>query len=329
MSTVSWLEGAGLPATRTEVVARAPQLAVWVLAAALGVQAAVIVTHLAGGGVRPASGSHAGTQLASHPPLDLSVLTSNHLFGAAPPPPPVDDANAPATNMPLVLTGIIAAGNPKAGLAIIGTSATNAKIYPVGDRVPGNARVHAVYADRVLLERNGAIEALMLPRKFSPGTVPPTATVGPSPLDRMQRALSNEPGLISDVLRPQPVFADGKLHGYRVYPGRDARAFAALGLRNGDLVLAINGTALDDPARGNDIFSSLSNSDQARVTVMRNGQQQDITLNMAQVANQAEQMSNSGSEQAAGAAAPDPNAASPPEQAPTGPPGAMRPPRDR
>jgi general secretion pathway protein C len=142
-------------------------------------------------------------------------------------------------------------------------------------------------------------------------------------MDRMQRALSNEPGLISDVLRPQPVFADGKLHGYRVYPGRDARAFAALGLRNGDLVLAVNGTALDDPTRGNDIFSSLSNSDQARVTVMRNGQQQDITLNMAQIATQAEQLSNGG-EQASGPAASDPNAASPP----TGPTGAQRTLRD-
>jgi general secretion pathway protein C len=328
MSTVSWLEGAGLPASRTEVVARAPQLAVWVLAAALGVQAAVIVTHLAGSGVRPAAGDHPVAQAVGHPPLDLSVLTSGHLFGTAPPPPPVDDANAPATNMPLVLTGIIAAGNPKDGLAIIGTSATNAKIYPVGDRVPGNARVHAVYADRVLLERNGTIEALLLPRKFTAGTVPPAAPLGPSPLDRVQRALSNEPGLLSDVLRPQPVFADGKLHGYRVYPGRDVRAFSALGLRNGDLVLSINGTALDDPTRGNEIFSSLGNSDQARVTVMRNGQQQDITLNMAQIAAQAEQMSNGSGEQAPGAAASDPNAAAAPEQAPGGPTGGPRTPRD-
>ena len=54
MSTVSWLEGAGLPASRTQLVTRAPQLTVWLLAAALGVQAAVIVTHLAGsGGARP------------------------------------------------------------------------------------------------------------------------------------------------------------------------------------------------------------------------------------------------------------------------------------
>ena len=161
-----------------------------------------------------------------------------------------------------------------------------------------------------VLERNGTLESLMLPRKFSAGTAPVAAPMGPSPLDRMQRALANEPGLISDVLRPQPVFADGKLHGYRVYPGRDARAFAALGLRNGDLVLAVNGTALDDPTRGNDIFNSLSNSDQAHVTVMRNGQQQDITLNMAQIATQAEQLTN-GSEQASGAAAPDANAPAP------------------
>ena len=327
MSTVSWLEGAGLPVSRTEVVARAPQLSVWVLAAALGVQAAVIVTRLAGSGIRPAAGDQGAVQVASRAPLDLSILINGHLFGAAPPPPPVDDANAPPTNMPLVLTGIIAAGNPKDGLAIIGTAATNAKIYPVGDRVPGNARVHAVYADRVLLERNGAIEALLLPRKFAAGTVPPPAPIGPSPMDRMQRALSNEPGLISDVLRPQPVFADGKLHGYRVYPGRDVRAFAALGLRNGDLVLAINGTALDDPTRGNDIFSSLGNSDQARVTVMRNGQQQDITLNMAQIATQAEQLST-GSEPPAGAAASEPNVAPSAAEASPGPTGAQRTLRD-
>ena len=49
MSTVSWLAGP-VPASNGELLTRAPQLAVWVLAAALGVQAAVIVTHLAGSG---------------------------------------------------------------------------------------------------------------------------------------------------------------------------------------------------------------------------------------------------------------------------------------
>ncbi len=228
MSTVSWLAAPGLPASGAQLVTRAPQLAVWALAAVLGVQAALIVTHLAGSGAgrlpaAPVAGSDSG-----RPPLDLSALINGHLFGAAPLPPPVDDANAPQTNMPLVLTGIFAATDPKNGLAIIGTSASNAKVYPVGERVPGNARVHAVYADRVLLERNGSIEALMLPHKFTGGG-PSSAAPGPSALDRVQRAISNEPGLISDVLRPQPVFAEGKLRGYRVYPGQNARAFATPG----------------------------------------------------------------------------------------------------
>jgi general secretion pathway protein C len=328
MSTASWLAGPGLPASGAQLVTRAPQLAVWVLAAALGVQAAVIVTHLAGSGGSHQARVQAETGNQAHPRLDLTALANGHLFGAAPPPAPVDDANAPQTNMPLVLTGTIAVADPKNGAAIIGTSASNAKVYPVGDRVPGNARVHAVYTDRVLLERNGTIEALLLPRKFGGGGGPlPTGPL-PSALDRVQRVLTNEPGLISDVLRPQPVFAEGKLRGYRVYPGQNVKAFATLGLRNGDLVTAINGTALDDPARGNDIFSTLGNTDQARVTVMRNGQQQDITLNMSQIANQAEQLSNGSTDQAApGSAAPDTPAAAQPDQPPAGP-GGPRAPRD-
>jgi len=328
MSTVSWLEGAGLPVSRTQLVTRAPQVTVWVLAAALGVQAAVIVAHIAGSGAAPPRHDQVLANVIARAPLNLAVLDNGHLFGQAPPPPPVDDANAPETNMPLVLTGIIAANDPKNGLAIIGTAASNAKIYPVGERVPGNARVHAVYVDRVLLERNGTLEALMLPRRFGAGPAPATGP-GPTALDRVQRAISNEPSLISDVLRPQPVYAEGKLRGYRVYPGQNARAFAALGLRNGDMVLAINGTALDDPTRGPDIFSSLGNSDQARVTVMRNGQQQDITLNMSQIANQAEQMSSGAADPGTPAAPADataPSIAPPPEvlQPPSAPPRTLR-----
>ena len=316
MNTISWLEGAGLPASGTHLAARAPQLAVWALAAALGIQAAVIVTHLAGSGAGPLPRSPVGAVIAARPPLDLTALSNAHLFGNPPAPPPVNDANAPPTNMPLVLTGIMAATDPKNGLAIIGTTATNAKVYPVGERVPGHAQVHAIYPDRVLLDRNGTIEALMLPSKFTGGAAP-APRPGAGALDRVQRVISNEPGLISDVLRPQPVFAEGKLRGYRVYPGRNARAFAALGLRNGDLVLSINGTALDDPTRGNDIFASLGNSDQAHVTVMRNGQQQDITLNMSQIATQAEQIGTGSADQsAAGTPASEPNAAPQPPRAP-------------
>jgi general secretion pathway protein C len=123
--------------------------------------------------------------------------------------------------------------------------------------------------------------------------------------ERMRQLITSEPGVITDIMRPQPVFAQGKQRGYRVYPGRNRQAFTRLGLRPGDLVTAINGTPLDDPARGQEIFSTLGSSSEAHVTVMRNGKQQDLTLNMAQIAQDAEQLIGGG---AGGDAAPPPPA---------------------
>src|ERR1700733_12852596 len=112
MSTVSWLQGAALPASRAQMVTHAPQIAVWVLAAAIGVQAAVIVTELAGNGGSHRSGGQATSAVPTPRTVDLATLDNSHLFGMAPPARP-DDANAPLTNMPLVLTGIIASTDPK------------------------------------------------------------------------------------------------------------------------------------------------------------------------------------------------------------------------
>jgi general secretion pathway protein C len=100
--------------------------------------------------------------------------------------------------------------------------------------------------------------------------------------------VNDQPGLIADIMHPQPVYQDNKLHGYRVFPGRNRQAFNGLGLHPGDLVTAINGTPLDDPSRADEILRTLNSAADAHVTVVRNGQPQDVVLNMAQVAQHAE-----------------------------------------
>lgn len=285
--------------------AQGPKIATWILALLLGVQAALIVTDLAGGASLTAAKS--GNASDAPPPapqrrINVAAIANAHLFGVAgPDPTAVSAANAPQTSMPLVLSGIIAGDDPSTGLAILGESASSAKVYGVGDPVPGGAKLHAVYGDRVLLDRNGQIESLMLPRQYAAGgptsALPPNASTENLAVDRVRRVISEQPGAISDVLRPQPVFAQGKQRGYRVYPGRNRQAFVRLGLRPGDLVTSINGTPLDDPARGQEIFSTLGSATEARVTVMRNGRQQDLTLNLAQVADQAEQAASGPTEQ--------------------------------
>ena len=81
-----------------------------------------------------------------------------------------------------------------------------------------------------------------------------------------------------DLLRPQPVFAGGSLRGYRVYPGRNRAQFAALGLQPGDLVMAVNGAALDDPNRGLEILRGVGQGSAVTLSVERGGQQQQITI---------------------------------------------------
>jgi general secretion pathway protein C len=297
MSTASWLEGLPAPDKwRALALTHGPRVATWALALALGVQAAFIVTDLTSSRKIPAAVAPANSAGATSHSVNVAAITNTHLFGTAPvegrgP----DGAHPTPTNIPLVLTGIIAADDPRNGLAILGPTAAAAKVYVVGDNVPGGAKLHSVLNDRVVLDRNGSLEYLMLPRQLQGGTLPnappPSAaalqTENPV-VDRMRKLMTDDPGLVADIMRPQPVFAQGKQRGYRVYPGRNRQAFVRLGLRPGDLVTAINGTPLDDPARGQDVFRTIGASNEAHVTVMRNGQQQDLTLNMAQVAQEAE-----------------------------------------
>jgi len=88
-------------------------------------------------------------------------------------------------------------------------------------------------------------------------------------------------------MRPQPVFANGQQRGYRIYPGRNRQQFAKLGLMPGDLVTSINGAALDDPARGMEILQSMNSATDVTVTIERNGQTSQISINNAQVAAEA------------------------------------------
>jgi general secretion pathway protein C len=285
--------GSGGGDWRSTLLARAPQLVTFVLALALAAQLALIVVGL---GSRSRQTPPPVVAIAATPPLDIGGLVNAHLFGDA-----VvqntggDAANAPPSSMPLVLAGLMATADPKEGMAIIGESAATAKVVSVGQQVPGGAQLHSVYNDRAIIDRNGALESVFLPRNSAvTGSAPPPPVAATNTNDvmveRMRKLVSDDPGVIGQVLRPQPVFAGGKMRGFRVYPGANRQAFARLGLRAGDLVTAINGTPLDDKDRAQEIFGTLNSSTDARVTVTRNGRQQELVLNVAQISAEAEQL---------------------------------------
>ena len=215
---------------------------------------------------------------------DVQAIVNAHLFGV-PQAENQNSADAPQTQMNLVLSAVLESSDPSKGLAIIGESAQSSKVFTVGAAVRPGTKLHAVYADRVILERNGQLEALALPKQSTAALAinrpPPPATNRFT--DNLRRIAETNPSAFAEVVRPQPVFANGAQRGYRVYPGRNRQQFAKLGLQPGDLVLSINGTPLDDPQRGMEIFNTMGTSDRVNVTIERNGQSQELTLNTAQI----------------------------------------------
>ena len=221
---------------------------------------------------------------APAPAVDLTAIVNAHLFGVAN--EAGDPSTAPATSANLTLAGTLAGREPEHGWAIIGASGQSARVYATGAPLPGGTKLFAVYPDRVILDRNGSRESLLLPRLSggAGGALPrvagpaPVATQDGSLADSVRQLLVQNPAAGGELLRPQPVFAGGSLRGYRVYPGRNRAQFAGLGLQPGDLVLAVNGAALDDPNRGLEILRGIGQGSAVTLTVDRGGQQQQITV---------------------------------------------------
>ena len=266
------------------LAAAAPTIATVLLAVVIAAQLASLVWRALGSGGEELEPETPGFT-AAEPAVDLPAIVNAHLFGVAA--DSGDPSSAPATSANLALTGTLAGREPEQGWAIIGASGQSARVYETGASLPGGTKLVAVYPDRVILDRNGARESLMLPR-LSGGAgsamAPRVASRGQaaspdaSLADSVRQLLVQNPQAGGDLLRPQPVFAGGSLRGYRVYPGRNRAQFAGLGLQPGDLVMAVNGAALDDPNRGLEILRGVGQGSAVTLTVERGGQQQQVTI---------------------------------------------------
>lgn len=240
----------------------------------------------------PASATREGSS------ADVNAIVAAHIFGIADPdeapdaqPIVEDTSNLRDTRLTnLQLKGTIAATASEKAVAIIVDGNNEEKIYMIGDAVTPGASLHAVYADRVVLNENGVLTNLKLPKDFPAGSVASTpvrrdttVSARTTATQSIQQVVAQNVSRLADVIRPTPYFVNGQQQGYRVYPGRNREQFAALGLRPGDLIKDIDGQALNDPTQAMQIFQSLNDSDQVSVTVERNGEQQVIVLSTNQL----------------------------------------------
>lgn len=302
--TAKWPEFNNLDIDRILAIGngRLPSMVALLLVVAIGWQLAQLVWMLV-------PGSATGDPIDAAPPIssaganaggtstaNVEAIAGTHLFGEAsvealvaePTAQPTEDLEE--TSLALTLKGTMAGTDNRLTIAIIADNRNEEKIYSIGDAVTAGTTLSAVYTDQVVLNRSGKLESLKLPKDLPASSAPvrrqTTATrtaAAPTQSASIQNVLTQNATKLADVIRPTPYFVAGQQQGYRVYPGRDRKQFAALGLRPGDLIKDIDGASLTDPQQAMQIFQNLGSADQVSVTVERNGQPEVLVLSTSQL----------------------------------------------
>ncbi len=204
--------------------------------------------------------------------------------------------DAPDTTLNLKLLGVLAGGK-EYGYAIISSGTNKVKHYALGDDVPGGATLHAVYPDRVILERDIRMETLRLPKsqatKFSktkskkPKQSPQAADITTQSFETLgqfrQEMLKNPVKLTQFINAiPEQDSETGEFKGYKLTPSTNSEMFYQLGLQPGDLVTNINGIQLDQPNKGPEALNALADASEITLIVQREGTELTLFQDLSQ-----------------------------------------------
>lgn len=251
---------------------------------------------------RPMSRTTNTGQSAATPEFSMTRVVNAHLFGNLNTASSAAPINAPVTRLRLTLHGVFASTDPKEAMAIISDAGGRQKSYRIGDAVPGGARLHAIYSDRVILERAGKLETLKLPRKvasfetkvstLAPATITSMTNVdlpdasnkvvkiqASEKVKQLRETLINSPQELWKDVRIEPVLQNGKIEGYR-FAHKDKRLMQSIGLKPDDVIVEVNGMPLSDPSTLYDIMSQITSMENVSLTIRRKGQTETIQITM-------------------------------------------------
>ena len=168
------------------------------------------------------------------------------------------------------------------GSAIIGLADGRQVSVAVGETVEPGLTLHSVGPDHVVLARGGSLSRLIftdLPVGAAPPPPPPpgpqTVTPAPAPV-AVGRAVDPARLMAEASLRPR--MQGLRLNGFAIGDGVDASVLDAAGLRPGDVILAVNGVKLDNPARIAALRGQLANAASAEIRFERDGAAQTTTI---------------------------------------------------
>lgn len=226
---------------------------------------------------------------------DRTVLISENPFDQGETELVVEDV--PETSLNLQLDGLrMSTEGGGAGNAIIRTPDGIGANYRVGDQILPGVTLERILSDRVIINRDGADETLMLGgRGVGLSVISDDSQVvtdnGIAETERDTGAESRETGVITGrlagpdqlfgAINAGPVMTNGSLSGYRLNPIGSADTMRQAGLEPGDVLLQINGTSVVN-LDITDVIDRISAMQTAVLEVNRNGSQRTVRLSFGE-----------------------------------------------
>lgn len=114
--------------------------------------------------------------------------------------------------------------------------------------------------------------------------VPELDAIQVNALNQMRQTLNTNPLEMLNKVRVAPLRQGGKVAGYRVAPGSEARLFNAVGLRPGDVIKEVNGQAMAEVntfREGVKFASEIGKQTRLDVVVEREGAEKRIVIDLS------------------------------------------------
>lgn len=208
------------------------------------------------------------------------------------------------SQLPLKLTGLIYGGTAESSLVLLESTATKqADTFVMGDMVPGDARVVGIERTRVLFQRHNCPEYLDLQepaplKRRMAGSKPAKGAQAAATSDNVYRedGFEREGGTVKATkqwvdkaltvdfaktlqdAKASPNMVNGEVKGFVLTRIRPDSVYEKMGLKDGDVIEAINGIELNDAARAIQTLNAVRNESNFDLQIKRDGQTQSMKL---------------------------------------------------
>tara|TARA_R110000765_G_scaffold74857_1_gene146774 strand:- start:2021 stop:2926 length:906 start_codon:yes stop_codon:yes gene_type:complete len=175
----------------------------------------------------------------------------------------VEIAAIPESRLNLVVRGIRTGQSATDGVAFLQTPDGRDGMFRQGDEIVEGVTLHSLDQDRIIIDRRGGLEALVLRETQRPAAAAVPTAVATSAGRTRGRAPS-------DIFRVVPVFEGQALIGYQMATESDV-VLTALGLRQDDILLAVDGQVLAESGDVAELFESLQGRETISLSIRRGG----------------------------------------------------------